>query len=480
MSNTEGKINTLGELINDNTDTNVLTTAAPVDEVIKVTEDDIREELGVPVPEEEEAKGMMHDIVDLVNTKTEKLNKEANEIIDSVELEKDIQDMEDSETDDIVVELDEEEEDVEEDTVEDEKSNISDLLEDLDLDDDDEDSEDIQNSIKKSLNGKIKPLNNKIDLATFTVANKAVSVFDAFKNSSFDSAVNKIDWFLPSSGILLTFKPFKAVDIVNLNPQSSNQNTLNTYRSIYKLIYEHIINDDKPPFEEFIKLIKFDDIPHIYYAIYKSAFDGVNTIPYQCTNKKCENIFADDNVSMDEIVKYKDEEYEKEYKHELETHDSLFTIKEYDAIRTQVSDDFVVELRKPSVFNVIFENLYLSENFREKYSDIISLISYIENIYYINRTDNSLSPIKVKVDKKDFAKSVKYRIANYSKIIQSLSSDQYFNLFSVINGLSANEDITYVQPQRTCPKCGTVIEEIEQSPEAMLFSRHQLGAITNS
>jgi len=50
----------------------------------------------------------------------------------------------------------------------------------------------------------------------------------------------------------------------------------------------------------------------------------------------------------------------------------------------------------------------------------------------------------------------------------------------MVREMGASEDIKYVQPARTCPKCGTHIEEIEMDPQTMLFSRHQLGAIENT
>ena len=36
-------------------------------------------------------------------------------------------------------------------------------------------------------------------------------------------------------------------------------------------------------------------------------------------------------------------------------------------------------------------------------------------------------------------------------------------------------DITYVYPERRCPKCGKKIDEVEVNPDNLLFTRHQLG-----
>ena len=36
-------------------------------------------------------------------------------------------------------------------------------------------------------------------------------------------------------------------------------------------------------------------------------------------------------------------------------------------------------------------------------------------------------------------------------------------------------DTKYIYPEEVCPKCGKVIPEEEQSPDRMLFMRHQLG-----
>ena len=182
---------------------------------------------------------------------------------------------------------------------------------------------------------------------------------------------------------------------------------------------------------------------------------------------------------MDEMVSWKSDEAKAAYMKKLESDDSVFKPKKYEAIRIQISDDIVVELRHPTIFNVIFENLYLAENIREKFSSIISIISYIDNIYSIDRAAGQLIPIKVKTYKKDFAKSVKSRIVTYSKVLNALSSDQYYNLAAAISKISEEQDFEYVLPSRVCPKCGTKIEEQPTSPDAMIFSRHQLGAMAN-
>jgi len=457
----------------------------------KVSVQDIKDELGVVDTPKQDPMSGLTNIADLVRKKKIELETEAVEILEEAEAAGVFDDVvsEVPAADDMFADITEDDELYEEEQVQpksintkkEEAPSIDKLIDELGMDFNDEEDgiaetqEEIRNVIKTSLNDKLKPITKKIDLSTFTVSKTPKSVLRAYSDS--DLAEHVIDWRLDTTGINISMREFKARDIVKLNPEEGGRNQINTFRDIYKLIFDHIVNEDKPDFETLTKLIKFDDIPHLYFAILKSSFEGNNIMPYQCTNEKCKHIFSEDNIPMDELVKYKDEKVEQEFKAALASNDSVFTATSYETVRIQISDNYVVELRHPSIFNVIFETLYLSENVRDKYNDIVSIVSYIESIYIIDTEERSLHPINVKTYTNDAAKTVKDKIAKYARIINELTSDQYYSLTAAINTIASEPRVTYVQPARTCPKCGTHIAETEQSPENMLFSRHRLGAI---
>lgn len=338
-----------------------------------------------------------------------------------------------------------------------------------------EDNEARLNIIKSKIKEKIKPITNKIDLSSFTISNKPVSIFKAFESSESANNLNIADWILYSSGVQISVSEMKGYEIEKLNPGNSTRNQYNTYRDIYKLIYDHIVNEDKPQFEEFLKLIKFTDIPHLYFAIYKSSFNKQNILTYTCP--KCSDVSVEE-VDMDEMIKYSNKDIEENVKLLLSS-GSEFSVDEYEIELLQISDEYVVGLREPSIFNIIFETSSLDEAFRVKHADIIGLISYIDSIYSIDRDSNTLNPIQLKVYEKDLGKTIKNKTIQYSKIINSLSSDQYYSLTAAISKITQEDNISYVIPERKCKKCNTMIPEVEQSPENLLFIRHQLGALAN-
>lgn len=329
--------------------------------------------------------------------------------------------------------------------------------------------------IKGKIREKIKPVTNKIDLSSFTISEKPVSIFKAFDSNIATTQTNIADWVLYSSAVQISMSEMRGYDIEKLNPSNSSRNQYNTYRDIYKLIYDHIVNEDKPEFEKFLKLIKFTDIGHLYFAIYRSSFNAQNVLTYTCP--KCSDVSVE-YVKVMDMVKYSSDEVKQKVDSIL-TAGSEFKVDEFEIELLQISDEYVIGLREPSIFNVIFETSSLEESFRVKYADSIGLLSYIETIYVIDRDNNKLSPIQVKTYDNDLGKTMKNRVVQYSKIISSLSSDQYYSLSAAISKITREDDITYIIPEKKCEKCNAIIPEVEQSPENLLFIRHQLGALAN-
>lgn len=332
--------------------------------------------------------------------------------------------------------------------------------------------------IRSRIKEKIKPVTDKIDLATFTISNKPISVFKAFESKMAAHSLNVADWVLYNTGIQISMIEMKGYDIESLNPRNSSRNEYNTFRDIYEKIHSNIANEDKPDLETFLKLVRFSDIPHLYFSIYLSSFNKQNVLTYTCPKKGCDNIFVED-VQVDEMYKFTSDEVEKKFNEILNNVGSEFTASEYETELMQVSDEYVVSLREPSIFNVVFETSALSESFRGKYGDIIGLLAYVDKFYYIDRETNSLVPIELKVYEKDLGKTVRYRIMQYTKILNSLSSDQYNGLTATVSKIGQSEDIKYFVPERKCPKCNTVIPEMEQSPDSLLFIRHRLGTLAS-
>ena len=120
----------------------------------------------------------------------------------------------------------------------------------------------------------------------------------------------------------------------------------------------------------------------------------------------------------------------------------------------------------------------LDEDFVEKFGDLVSICTYIDGIYYINKQKMELQPVRTNVYRNNMKKTIKSKIINYSKIISTLDSDQYNTLIAYMQKINeSGESLTYQLPEVTCPSCGTVIPATPQEAQSLVFTRHQLAAL---
>lgn len=345
----------------------------------------------------------------------------------------------------------------------------------------DEELADIRmDKLKRLLKDKIKPVKKQIDLSTFTLNTKPNKIFQLFDMQSEQSFVS--DWLLPGSNKIVSMEEFKGSEINSLNPQNSSRTPLNTTRDVLYLIWDHIKNTNKPAFENWLKITKYSDLQHLYFAVYKASFDGINTVPYYCTSEKCDEVFLHD-VNIMDMVKFNDKKDKEIFSKALiESRDSHYSEDELgiDMELVQISDDFAFALKDATLFSVQIEPLYLSQKFREENADNIGILMYVEDIYYINRETQSLDPVGYKEYPDSIAKTVGAKFKKYIDIVKALDSDQLYTLQALIAKINEkNMDVSYVIPGQICPKCGTKIEEEDRDASEILFTRHQLAALAN-
>ena len=371
--------------------------------------------------------------------------------------------------------------------VEDDKETVKTIstlsIDDEDFEDDEEEEEDTKSDsekqmkdIKNKLKEKIKPIANVIDLSTFSISSKPVSISNALKASTTNKHV--ADWIFPAEGRSISMEEFTGLELDKLNPANSSRNRLNTYKDIYELIFKHIVDPNKPAtMEQWVKKVNFFDLDHLYFAIYKASFEGSNFIPYSCPH--CNEVFVSEDVSIDDMVKYKDEKV-KEKMIRLLNSDTSTESDNINVEVVQISDDYVAGLKEPSVYNMIFENVILDEKFTEKYSELLSLVTFVDTIYFIDRENNELRPIEPKTYPENMVKTVKSKISTYGKILQSLNSDQFYQFNAYVKAIQERHDeLSYRLPEVKCPKCEKEIKEAEMSAESLLFTRCQLVGIAN-
>ena len=341
------------------------------------------------------------------------------------------------------------------------------------------DSEKILENLKTEVKQKITPIRNKIDLTSFTIAKKAQSAQKVMR-LAVQTNRNVADWVMFTAERPISVTGLSGPEILKLNPDNSGRNRLNTFRDMYRVIYDHLYDANKPEFETWLKQVRFTDLQHIYFALYMATFGGSNFVSYSCPNNKCNKVFIKD-IQFKDMVKYADDAAKKKVQAILKLDSTTPNKDTYPVDLVQISDYYVFGLRAPSVWNVIMETASLSDKFLEKHGDLIDIVAYIDSIYYIDNANQTLVPIDTKPDHNDQAKTSARRIKVFYDIIQQLSSEEYFNLGAAIKEYDKpGEQVTYMIPACTCPECATEIPANENiSPDAMLFTRHQLAAIGN-
>ena len=491
---------TISQLKGESTETTqetvqTVSTETLTSEILKVNPDAEPKQKENPI-----IAGLKSDISAMLEK--EKNNAEAyNEMRKQQEIESSIENEETEDEEDKIIEEPEDNNTIPEEKDEEVDDNEEEAISSLEIDnedfddiddDDDEEDEEISyeeeqakikekkqfNQLKSVISDSISPIKNVINLSDFKIAKKPISVSKVLATKKQKTVV---DWVLYNSGRSISMSEFEGFEIESLNPRNVNKNKLSTLRDMYKTIYEHVIDENKPKtLEGWLKTVKFSDLDHLYFAVYMASFLGSNKIPYNCTDSECGEVFMSE-FEMYDMVKFKTEEIKQKV---LKMREQDTTSSgEIEAELVQVSDSYVFAFREPSIYNIIFENSALDESFIEKYKSALGLIAYIDSMYFINKDTMELELIDYKKYPDNLLKTVKSKIKSFSRILKQLNSDQFSNLNSIVNNYitkSDNDDVYYVLPETTCPKCGKKINEQIQLAQNLLFTRHQLVSIANT
>lgn len=346
--------------------------------------------------------------------------------------------------------------------------------------DDDDSSTDLSDvnkedldSMKDMVRKNIKPVNNVIDLSSVRISTKPVSAGRVL--SILDTSLPTAKWVLPVTGTSFIISALKGAEIDLLANRRQGQTDLMRNQEIVQTFYNHLATSDKPAsWEAWAKSIVYDDFVHLYFGIYMACFSNANFAPFECESATCKHSFMD-RIEMESMVKYKDEDAEARVKKLLNTTPKTGSI---DMVLKQVSDNVVIGFRKPTVWNVMFEDLYLPEKVRTQMRDIVGVFRHIGEIYIYDYRTGELRPVETKPVAGDMTKTLKNRFKIYYDVLKSLTSDQLTAINVILSELHKDSDlITYQYPEFKCPKCGHVTPAREEEPINILFLRHQLQNI---
>lgn len=324
---------------------------------------------------------------------------------------------------------------------------------------------------------KVKPVTDAFDIRTFSISQRpAAAQIKVPKSTKMDIA----DWVLMSSRRPIYMRKFSGSDIERLANGGKGRTRLNKALDTWTLIYNHIVDPYKPDsVEAWAKCTSFLDIDHIYMAIYRANFGGQNYIPYTCS--ACNEVFLTDDMDIMEMCKFEDARAKKVFDNIIGTPQSKESSSLYATEVIPVSDDYAFVFREPSIYNIIFESAILDEEFVDKFGDMVSFCSYIDSIYYINKEEKILQPVKTNIYKNKMHKTVQARIIKFSQIMSTLTSDQYNTILAYMQSINkGGESLSYQLPEVNCPKCKETIPARPADAQQLVFTRHQLAALATS
>lgn len=365
------------------------------------------------------------------------------------------------------IEIEESSNDEDEDSVE--------VIEDSNESDEDEDKEIIQR-LKDMATEKLKPVSKKLDISSFTVIKKPISTSTALKNIPKSRAAK---WVAFEQKAMFMMKEFSGSELEFLRQYRSQRSASYQLKAL-RLIYDHIETPKPSTFESWLKSTPYSDLDNYFFGIYISSFAGANFIPMDCSNKKCGNTFLTDDIPVMDMVKFdKDNNSEKIWNEVMESEningEGLFVSEV-----VPINESYAAGFRVPSLYDVV-QSQALPADTIEKYSATLDIIPYIDQMYSIDFDSKSLSPIGYKKFTDNDAKTFVSKLKAYTKIINTMSVDEFNIIKSFITSLSESKDQPkYVFPEITCPKCGKPIAEQETTAEGAVFTRHQLAALVNT
>ena len=374
----------------------------------------------------------------------------------------------------------------------DEDRDLDNLINELDdsmnvVDDEEESTEEIRERFKKTFNA-VKITSNPINFNEFKIRKSAIESSAVLSSITNHKSVKTSDWALFHSKKSITFSECSGPELERLRKTISNSNAMNGVIASLRFVYDHIVDNNKPKFEIWTKLIRTEDIESLYFGIYKACYSNTNIIARVCpTNteelkkKNCGKTSLIDTPIMD-MVKYGGENDDSEkIKAEFDKifqSDTTTETEEFESTLMQVSDDIVISYCPATLYSTFIQFSTLKPEITQKYSDVLDSMAYIDGFFQIDHATKELIPIQLQTWPKNFNKTVLHKLKFYTELLKSLTSDQYNVLIAKLGNLIQAPKISYVYPEATCPECGTKIpEEAVDSILNLLFSRAQLAQI---
>lgn len=337
-----------------------------------------------------------------------------------------------------------------------------------------EESKENQKAYKAELIRELR-LNRTDDLEGFSVATKPITLKSALKPKTIGNFTYA--WPLPYTGISVEMTPLNGDEIITLNPNNTNFETIKGLNSVFSIIYRHIVNQNKAPFETWLRQTSDYDIDSLIFAGHAATFKDNNYITYECSNPKCKKIFLQKKDIMDMVI-FPNDEVKDRFNSILNTENVMS--QTYKTTPKRISDDYAIGFVSQSIYSNLFEPASLPSDFSQKYGPIVSLMSNIDKVYRIDNFNKRLIPINFGVVENSLSKTIQRKVKALYAIFQTFTPDERAIAVAETQKISNQLDkwkITYCIPETVCPHCGKTIERQESSPLNILFTRAQLAIV---
>lgn len=333
-------------------------------------------------------------------------------------------------------------------------------------------SDDFESKIKEKVRQKMR--SNIIPISSYKIiSSKPVtvnSIMDSYSKSH--NTADTFKWILYHTGSTFTMRKFKSDELDEL---AANVKDIKNARKVFLSIYEHIVDGAGADFVTWCKNINRLDIGDLWMGVYGGSFQHANYLPYDCS--ECGEVMIADNIPVHRMVKFKNDDVKKIFYDIMQQtpENPDFGSKHAGAI-VPICRELAVQVKEPSIYDMIIEQSMFDESFAKKYADIIQLLPFIENIYAIDPETQALRLIATKEIPNNEIKSLKLKVLVWAKIIRSLYSDDKGLLIDTVTSLDSDkvDDISYCLPETVCDSCGAVIKEQSMGAADMVFIRHRL------
>jgi hypothetical protein len=262
------------------------------------------------------------------------------------------------------------------------------------------------------------------------------------------------------------------ISSVSLADKAKLRNSGNSHyeinENLFKTIYKHIevMEPSKPPYDKWLKMTAYADLPLFYYGLYASTFKRDNEFNITCPSCKVDNKVAANPENLIEVKDDKIHERISIINQDVKTYEDLEKL-------TLVGKTERLRLNTSKLF-IEFKNFSLRDYLhvarkkpRESMKDNLIVYQYllVTNAIYILDEENS----------KRENKPVFYAYTDLTDIVNILSDriapDDEQDMINFVEALLSRYSIDFNLPKFNCGSCSTEIGPFPFDPQEMLFSR---------